>query len=325
MIDTTAQVFYDNAKDSGVRYMDTLPNKSRKFEEYVEKTLKKPTFSEVKLSLIYGFDEMAFDNKSKKKNKKDIVDKELAEKEYDIYQTDLQKWESLKLTRVDSLRVVDKKFDLMLNEALAEAKTNKTSDDEFEEYVGRYISKADELELKRNRRVIGGCSMDDSPRIHALNIAMLSAETTKWEIFLRSHLNIMNDRFDRVSDGSYAQGARDTYIKEIEVLDINVLDLILGISLRIENPSKNHYFSSINRVGRALSESANPELVEKSILDMIADSNLDDFNRVMMYYLFDNYTYSLKDENAKKINQSKLKVAVSKMPEYISSKIVFEN
>lgn len=325
LIDTTAQVFYDNAKDSGVRYMDTLPNKSRKLEEYVEKTLKKPTFSEVKLSLIYGFDEMAFDNKSKKKNKKDIVDKELAEKEYDIYQTDLQKWESLKLTRVDSLRVVDKNFDLMLNEALAEAKTNKTSDDEFEEYVGRYISKADELELKRNRRVIGGCSMDDSPRIHALNIAMLSAETTKWEIFLRSHLNIMNDRFDRVSDGSYAQGARDTYIKEIEVLDINVLDLILGISLRIENPSKNHYFSSINRVGRALSESANPELVEKSILDMIADSNLDDFNRVMMYYLFDNYTYSLKDENAKKINQSKLKVAVSKMPEYISSKIVFEN
>ncbi|MNX84745.1 hypothetical protein D3C86_1165570 [compost metagenome] len=213
----------------------------------------------------------------------------------------------------------------MLNEALAEAKTNKFSDDEFEEYVGRYIGKEVELELKRNRRVIGGCSMDNSPRNHALNIAMLSAETTKWEIFLRSHLNIMNDRFDRVSDGSYAQGGRNTYIKEIEVLDINVLDLILGISLRIENPAKNHYYSSISRVGRALSESENPILVETSLLNMISDNNLDDYNRILMYYLFDNYNYNLSDKNAKKVNQSKLKIAVSSMPDYISSKIIFEN
>jgi hypothetical protein len=61
------------------------------------------------------------------------------------------------------------------------------SNDTFEEYVARYVSAAEALELKRNRRVIGGCSMDNSPRIHAQNIAILSAETTKWEIFLRSH------------------------------------------------------------------------------------------------------------------------------------------
>ena len=167
--------------------------------------------------------------------------------------------------------------------------------------------------------------MDSRPRIHALNIAMLSAETIKWEIFLRSHLNIMNDRFDRVSDGSYAQKERNTYIKEIEVLDINVLDLILGISLRIENPSKNHYFSSINRVGRALSESSNPESVETSILNMISDNELDDYNRILMYYLFDNYNYNLVDEKAKKLNQSKLQVAVATMPDYISSRIIVEN
>ena len=324
LVDTTAQIFYDNAKDSGVRYLDTLPNKAKKFEEYIDKVLKKPDFSNDKLSFIYGFDEMAFDNKSKKKNKKDILNKELVEKEYEAYQKNLENWESLKFTRLDSLKKVDKNFDLMLNEALAEAKQNKTSDDEFEEYVGRYVSKDAELELKRNRRVIGGCSMDNSPRIHAQNIAMLSAETIKWEIFLRSHLNIMNDRFDRVSDGSYAQKERNTYIKEIEVLDINVLDLILGISLRIENPSKNHYFSSINRVGRALSESSNPELVETSILSMIADKELDDYNRILMYYLFDNYNYNLTDENIKKQNQSKLQVAVSSMPNYISSRIIFE-
>lgn len=167
--------------------------------------------------------------------------------------------------------------------------------------------------------------MDSRPRDHALNIALLSAETAKWEIFLRSHLNIMNDRFDRVSDGSYAQGTRNTYIKEIEVLDINVLDLILGISLRIENPSKNHYFSSIDRVGRALSESRNPRVAETTILNMISDSELDDYNRILMYYLFENYNYNLVDEKVKKLNQSKLKLAVSNMPDYISSRIILKN
>jgi hypothetical protein len=320
MVDTTAQVFYDNAKDSGVRYMDTLPNKAKKFQEYVDKVLKRPNFDYHKFS-----DDFEFEGKKKKKNEKDIARKELVEKEFEDYQKQSEKWESLRLSRLDSLKNADPNFIPMLNEALAEAKINKSSDTEFEEYVGLYISKEAELELKRNRHVIGGCSMDSSPRIHALNIALLSAETTKWEIFLRSHLNIMNDRFDRVSDGSYAQGARNTYIKEIEVLDINVLDLILGISLRIENPAKNHYYSNIGRVGRALSESGNRILVETSLLDMISDNDLDDYNRVLMYYLFENYNYSLTDENAKKDNQSKLKIAVANMPDYISSKIVFEN
>jgi hypothetical protein len=317
LVDTTAQIFHDDAKDSGVRYQDKVPTKAAKLEEYIERVLKRPEFSEEKFSLLFSFDQIDFEDKSKRKVKKgEVIKREDIEKEYANFQKRLEKWESLRLTRLDSLRKADKNFDVMLNDAFVEAKTIKSSNDEFEEYVGRYISKNEELELKRNRQVIGGCSMDSSPRIHALNIAMLFAETIKWEIFLRSHLNIMNDRFDRVSDGSYAQKERNTYIKEIEVLDINVLDLILGISLRIENPSKNHYFSSINRVGRALSESTNSQLVETSILNMISDNELDDYNRILMYYLFDNYNYNLADEKAKKLNQSKLQVAVATMPHY---------
>ncbi|PXY39095.1 hypothetical protein DMB65_19650 [Flavobacterium cheongpyeongense] len=325
LVDTTAQIFYDEAKDSGVRYYDTLPNKAKKFQEYINKVLKKPSFSEEKLSLLYRFDQIDFEDNPKKKKKGDVVTREGIEKEYEAFHKKTKKWELSKLVRMDSLKKADMNFDVMLKDALVESKINKSSDDEFEEYVGRYIGRNEELELKRNRRVIGGCSMDSSPRIHALNIAMLSAETIKWEIFLRSHLNIMNDRFERVSDGSYAQKERNTYIKEIEVLDINVLDLILGISLRIENPSKNHYFSSINRVGRALSESTNSQLVETSILDMISDNELDDYNRILMYYLFDNYNYNLTNENTKKLNKSKLQKAVATMPDYISSRIIFEN
>ncbi|WP_163409646.1 hypothetical protein [Flavobacterium ajazii] len=118
LVDTTAQVFHDNAKDSGVRYLDTLPTKAKKFEDYINKALKKPGFSDEKLSFMYGFDEMAFDKKSKKKNKEDIVKKELAEKEFDDFQKNLDKWESLKFRRLDSLRIADKNFDILLKRGI---------------------------------------------------------------------------------------------------------------------------------------------------------------------------------------------------------------
>jgi hypothetical protein len=247
--------------------------------------------------------------------------RKLVEAEYDIFRNKSQKWEAERLARVDSLKNADTGFIFLLNAALNEAKATHASNDTFEEYVERYVSAAEALDLKRNRRVVGGCSMDSRPRIHAQNIAILSAETTKWEIFLRSHLDIMNDRFDRVSDGSWAYQGRQTYIRELEVLDINVPDLILGISLRVENPVENHYFGSIRRVGRALSESTANDLVETRMLDMIADNELDDFNRVLMYFLFDNYNYNLKDEARKKANVQKLKTALAKMPDYVYTRI----
>lgn len=156
--------------------------------------------------------------------------------------------------------------------------------------------------------------MDNSPRIHALNIAKLSAETTNWEIFLRSHLDIMNDRFERVSDGSYAWGRRKTYIRELEVLDINVHDLLLGITLRIDNPSMNHYFGSIPRIGRALSETIKSDEAELKMLQLISDQSVDTYNRVLVYYLFLNYNHTIEDKTKQALNEEKLKKAVETFP-----------
>ncbi|WP_046757295.1 hypothetical protein [Kordia jejudonensis] len=184
--------------------------------------------------------------------------------------------------------------------------------------------KSELLAKFRNTKVMGTCSMDSSPREHAANIAVLAAETVNWEIFLRAHLDIMNDRFDRVSDGSYAQAGRKTYIRELEELNINIPDLIFGISLRIENAAKNHYYSSITRTGRALSETKNSAEIESAMIAMIKDTQLDDYNRVLMYFLYRNYIYYLEDEVLKKRNTEKLKDAVTALPEYISTKIIFE-
>jgi len=328
LVDTTAQVFYDKAKDSGVRYFDTLPNKASRFNEYVEHILKRPTFEMEKFDILVGMDtinfEKPFKKLSKKKREEHLKKSVAVEAEYKVFNEKMQVWQATRWTRVDSLQVNDAKFMPMLTEAFAEAKEKQTGEDEFEDYVGRYIGKEAELELKRNRRVIGGCSMDQSPRIHAFNIALLSAETTKWEIFLHSHLDIMNDRFDRVSDGSWAQEGRSTYIKELEVLNINVLDLIVGISLRVENPAQNHYYGSINRIGRALAESNDKPAIENVLTDMISDNELDDYNRILMYFLYDNYVYNLKDEQWKARNTEKLKTVVNQLPDYVVAKLTKE-
>ena len=176
------------------------------------------------------------------------------------------------------------------------------------------------LDKMRSTKVIGSCSMDDSPRVHAMNIAMLSAETTDWKIFLRSHLDIMNDRFDRVSDGSYAMQKRHTYIKELEELNINISDLIFGISLRIENPSENHYYGRINRIGRAFAETENRNQIEQTMLSMIEDVGLDDYNRVLSYFLFLNYSYHLEEEFKADAKQ-KLQMAITKLPNYLQNRL----
>ncbi|WP_299838503.1 hypothetical protein [uncultured Tenacibaculum sp.] len=180
------------------------------------------------------------------------------------------------------------------------------------------------LDKLRSISVIGGCSQDSRPREHAINIAMVSAETQKWEIFLKAHLDVMNDRFERVSDGSYAWDKRKTYIKELEELNINVLDLIIGISLRIENPSKNHYYGSIYRIGRALAETKNKDKVESQLFSIIEDNELDLYNRILGYYILDNYIYNQTKETKKNRLITKLKKSIKSLPENLHKQIKIE-
>ncbi len=177
------------------------------------------------------------------------------------------------------------------------------------------------LEEMRSMRVVGYCSQDNRPRVHAMNIAKLSAETINWEMFLRAHLDIMNDRFERMTDGSYAWGERKTYIKELEELNINVPDLIMGITLRMDNPSQNHYYGTIWRLGRALSETKYRDEIENQLIAMIADDTLDDYNRVLGYFLLLNYYQFTEDKSLQKANYKKLKKAAMTLPNYLCNRI----
>ena len=290
MVDTSTQIFYEDARE-GFVVSEEGGTVVDRFVSYINRVTDRPDY-------------------------KDFKD------DYEAYYQAISDWEIKSVQQIDQELLHTKKFQNMLSQALAEARRLNYSTSEFEAYIARYHSKAAALDLKRSRIVYGQCSQDQSPRYHALEIAVLSAETANWEVFLRAHLDIMNDYFQRATDGSYAWAARKTYIRELEELDIKVLDLMLGISLRLDNPSQNHYFGSIPRVGRALSETKDPARVETQLLTMIQDENLDDFNRVVIYYLYRNYLSYLENETLQAEKLKALETAVQQLPDYLKENYI---
>jgi hypothetical protein len=234
--------------------------------------------------------------------------------------------DSLKLVYINDSLSPKPEFKSLLSAAADEViRTKSVTDSRFEYYVKLYYSKKAALRMKRNRRVIGNCSQDQSPRTHAFEIALLAAETADWQVFLKAHLDILNDHFERNSDGSYAWGMRHTYIKELEDLNIDVPDLLLGTSLQIVNPSENHYFGTIRRLGRALAETKDRQLFEEKVLGMIKDSALDDFNRLVQHYLFLNFMYYLPQKADRLAAIQMLEDADRALPGYIASRLKIDH
>lgn len=304
LIDTTSQIFLKDTQleDGFIFYSKREFPNGTKFLSLVNKFQTKPKFN----------------FKDSKTDSLSMIGYDLA---FDSYYKKYQLWDSLRMNYVRNTLSKTEKFNILLDKATNEAIQKKGSTGELEFYIGEFKSKETALKLKRSRRVVGSCSMDSSPRIHAQQIAQLAAESINWEVFLRAHLDIMNDRFDRNSDGSYAYGRRNTYIAELETLGIDVSDLLIGTCLRVNNVAKNHYFGNISRIGRALSEIQNKNDVEEKMLQMIKDENLDMFNRTLISYLFGNYNSYLSDENRQELNREKYRVALSSLPKYIEKNI----
>lgn len=292
LVDTTGQIYTENASKTGRTFRYKLHPKGNALHDYISDVTQRPRWKE-----------------------------DMTEKEREAFTKAADTWDALRITRVDSLHKTSERFNELLAEAIEEAKQIGNENDYLEEYIERYHSPELALQLKRDRIVVGGCSMDESPRYHALNIARLSAATVKWEIFLRAHLDIMNDHFQRVSDGSWAWAGRKTYIKELEALDINVPDLMMGTLFRLGNANENHYLGSVGRMGRSLSESANRLEMEVRMLEMISDISLDDYNRALAYYLFKSYNYYLPDQAVQARNSVALDAAVKTLPHYLTVNI----
>lgn len=152
------------------------------------------------------------------------------------------------------------------------------------------------LQELRSTHVYGYCSMDDSPRIHARNIALVAAEVGNWEVFLQAHLDIMMDKMERASDGNYAWDARLTYIKELEHMNIHLPSLLLGSALMAKDLSKNHYLARIHRLGRAIAESKDLDVFLARIEEGINDPQMDLANKVRLMVVYLNTAHTLDNE-----------------------------
>lgn len=216
--------------------------------------------------------------------------------------------------------ITDTGFTNLIKRATAFYMKTRDCNSEMEELITAtgYPEKA--LFLKRHRKIGGGCSMDEAPRIHMQNIALLSANTGQWNVFIRAHLDIMNDRFMRATDGPYAFGPRKTYIKELEALDIDIVDLVLGLTLYAANTASNHYQGDIYRLGRAISESAYRKNFEEKAITMIKDNNLDRLNRELIFYLYVSYLQYLDPKEIAERTTS-LKRDLSRFPPYLQDYI----
>ncbi|SFO76324.1 hypothetical protein SAMN05428949_6538 [Chitinophaga sp. YR627] len=177
------------------------------------------------------------------------------------------------------------------------------------------------LLLKRIRQVVGFCSMDNAPSLHTRDIAKLAAQTHQWPVFIRSHLDIMNDRFQRNSDASYGKVIRGTHFPELELLDIPVQQLLLGTVFWASDLAEGHYWGNIGRLGRAFTESAHAADFEKQVLKCMQDDSLDPINRCLFFMLYTSYCFELKDTAASSEKIAALKADAAAYPEYISRTI----
>lgn len=242
--------------------------------------------------------------------------------QYDSLYHVMQDWDSARVIYVHQQLKTSEEAKALFMRACNEAFATGTSDEQLERYAAPYLSPAQMLRLKRSRIVRGFCSMDDGPRLHAVEICMLAAATTQWDVFVRSHLDIMNDNFSRNTDGSYAWGARKTYLKELEVLDINVTDLLLGTVLSVSNAGENHYQGSRSRVGRALTDTADKTAIEKRLEGMIADTALDLYNRMEIYWLYRSYIRNLEDKAQRDACTGRIVELEKQLPQEIQQALV---
>lgn len=228
------------------------------------------------------------------------------------YYQKLETWDSLRIEYIRKTLSKTDKFRALLDEAIEETISTQISNPTIEFYIAEFKSKELALQLSLNRKDEGGFDNFSTQYCdHAKQILQLAAETANWSIFIDKHLYVLNDNFEPGCSHIKKGESKRTYIKELEEMGINVIDLLLGSSLRVGNPTKNHPYLDSRTVSRALSELKNKDEIEHKLLSMIQDQDLDDFNRMIICTLFKNYNCLLKDSKRQEENQKKYFKALS--------------
>lgn len=228
------------------------------------------------------------------------------------YDSTLHGWNARRMSALDE-KMKNPENARLFNEALQEAFHHQTGW-VLADYAERYLTAPKLLEFKRSYRVPRICNFDSGPRDHARAICMLAVECHQWDVFLRAHMDILNDHVSRNIGEIQGRASRVTYIQEIEELSINRINLLVGTMLNAKNLSRNHYQASSWRIGETMSDSKNKNEFEDLMVKMICDERLDIYNRMEITLAFLAYNDHGRDETTCRRNLEKIRYAVEKLP-----------
>lgn len=232
------------------------------------------------------------------------------------------KWEEKKDYLTDSLYKHNSQFREKLHEIYNYALQKHKSDDELEYLVEKFMSKQAALNLLRAAPKIGSCSADSSPQEQMKKIARLSADLKKWDVFILSMLNLMNDNLFRVSDNSIVSSMRKTYFSELEKLPLDTKKLLLGISIQISNPAENHYTGNSMKIGKAIANSTRWKEYLDAYLEVLSNPQTDWFNKLHFYNIIKNAYYYTENEDMKRTIDSIETKMVNSLPYVIKNRIL---
>lgn len=185
----------------------------------------------------------------------------------------------------------------------------------FETYS---LKKKEKLLYKlRNSYVVSECGYDRSSMEHLLNINKVSAELNKWDVYIRSSMNIINNRSLYSKD--------NVFVKNMELFNLDILSLFIGVNFRFMNPNLNHFEADYSTIGREISVLKNKQAFRDKMIEIIEDKNLDLNNRIIIYFLFKTYNNCIDDEGEKNMNEVLINNSLKTLPEFIATRIKDEN
>ncbi|MEM6298400.1 MAG: hypothetical protein AAF740_06900, partial [Bacteroidota bacterium] len=109
--------------------------------------------------------------------------------------------------------------------------------------------------------------------------------------------------------------------QNLRKLGLRLEDFLFGIALRVHTDNEAHYFGQIIALSKLLSMCEQKDLIETRLTQMIADPELDHYNRLLMFHLFGQYNDHLFDQKRQARNTKRIQELEANLPEILKNSL----
>ncbi len=151
------------------------------------------------------------------------------------------------------------------------------------------------LAFHRNQAIRGSCSMDDRPIKQLEKIAHNAALLMDWDLFIKTHLDLINNRYLASAYSSYGVANRKNPANSLEII-FDPMDLFLGTILQYHQKSEKQYQSNRFQIAKSILALQEKEVLIEKLIEMSRHSGLDVYNRLCILDMLE-YLHRLEPEN----------------------------